>query len=258
MLNTFIPNHRYTVCDIEFVDDPVLYNRYRRIDPRPAESRWPMRRIVAATVISLSVEDGMIAVEGFKSFSGSAEDVVLTRLFAYLNERPEHRLVTYAGLCTEIPMLRLAAMAHNMKLPRQLSDNRRDRSGQWAHLDLAVLMKAGAGAFVHLAEIATRLNLPCKFGGSAMSIPELVKAGQYRKISWISEADVIATSMILCSHLASVGDLISAEAAHYSILQHVRPLRAKLATAIILATSRIASEVACGWNCSAGWNALIE
>jgi hypothetical protein len=151
--------------------------------------------------------------------------VLLTRLFAYLNERAQHRLVTYAGLSTEIPMLRLAAMAHNLKLPRQLSDNRRDRSGQWAHLDLAVTMKCGAGSYVHLSEIATRLNLPCKFGGSAMKIPELVEKGHYRKVEWISEADVIATGMLLSSCLASTGDLISAEAAHYAILKHVRPLR---------------------------------
>jgi len=225
MLNTYVPAHRFVVLDIEFVDDPVLYARYRRIDPRPADSRWPMRRIVAATVMSLTVEGGTLEVEGFTSFSGGAEDVLLLRLFAYLNERQGHRLVTYAGLSTEIPMLRLAAMAHDLKLPSQLSDNRRDRSGQWAHLDLAVLMKCGAGSYVHLAEIATRLNLPCKFGGSAMNIPELVARREYRKIEWISEADVIATGMILASHLASTGDLISAEAAHYAILKHVRPLR---------------------------------
>lgn len=225
MQNTFTPNDRFVVLDIEFLDDPALYEKYLRIDPRPAEARWPLRRIVAATVMSMTIECGTLTVEGFMSFSGSAEDVLLTRLFAYLSERGQHRLVTYAGLSTEIPMLRLAAMAHNLKLPRQLSDNRRDRSGQFAHLDLAVAMKCGAGSYVHLAEIATRLNLPCKFGGSAMKIPELVKRGQYQEIAWISESDVIATSMVLSSCLASTGDLISAEAAHYAILKHVRPLR---------------------------------
>lgn len=225
MLNAYAAAHRFVVLDIEFVDDPVLYARYRRIDPRPAESRWPMRRIVAATVMSLAIENGSLEVEGFQSFSGAAEDVLLLRLFAYLNERQGHRLVTYAGLSTEIPMLRLAAMANGLKLPRQLSDDRRDRSGQWAHLDLAILMKCGAGSFVHLSEIAARLNVPCKFGGSAMKIPELVARGEYRQVEWISEADVIATAMIFASHLAATSELLSAEAAHYAVLKHVRPLR---------------------------------
>lgn len=217
---------KFIVFDIEFAPDQALYERYRRIDPRPAPCRWPMRRLIAATVLSLSVTAGIVEVEEFRSFSGPSESAVAKVLFSYFAERPQHRAVSWGGLGMDINILRCASMEHGLKLPRQLRPGERDRVGH-LHVDLALSMKAGAGDYCHMLELATRIGAPCKFGPSAMAIPELVASGQYRTVEWICESDVVTAAWILCTHLASIGEVISADAAHFSILRHVRLLRGR-------------------------------
>lgn len=219
--------HKYIVFDIEFLTDECLFQRYSREDPRPqTRARWPMRRLVAASVLTLSVVDGIVEVEEFCSFSGPDESVVASKLFCYFADRPRHRAVTWGGLGTDINILRCAAMEHGLKLPRQLRPGERDRAG-YLHCDLAVAMKSGAGDYVHLLELATRIGAPCKFGPSAMNIPGAVAKGHYRTIEWTAESDTITAAWVLCAHLASVGEITSADAAHYTILRHVRMLRGK-------------------------------
>ena len=221
---TAIPaaEQKFIVLDIEFLTDEALHQSYVRADPMPStKARWPMRRLIAASVLSLSICDGIVEVEDFRSFSGPDEASVAKKLFGYFAERPQHRCVTWGGLGTDINILRCAAMSHGLKLPRQLRSGERDRTGH-LHLDLAVSMKAGAGAYVHMLELAMRIGAPCKFGPSAMAIPKLVARGHYRPIEWTAESDVVTTAWILCSHLAAIGEVTSADAAHYGLLRHVR------------------------------------
>ena len=217
---------RFIAFDIEFTPDHALYQRYARLDPRPAPCRWPMRRLIAATVLSLSVIDGVVEVEEFRSFSGPSEAAIAGALFAYFAERPFHRAVSWGGLGMDINILRCAAMEFGLKLPRQLRPGERDRVG-FLHLDLALAMKAGAGDYIHMLELATRIGAPCKFGPSAMTIPKLVEGGRYQTVEWICESDTVTAAWILCSHLASIGEVTSADAAQFSILRHVRNLRGK-------------------------------
>lgn len=227
MLNTIILPDRFLVLDIEFVDDEELYRRYRRIDPRPAVQRWPLRKVVAANVMTLAVDGCTLEVTGFKSFSGPDEDKLLVELFAHMIQNSDHRLCTYAGCSTDVPILRAGACAHGLRLPPQLIGNRRLRNGEFEHLDLAILMRGGAGTFVHLSELAVRLNAPVKMAGSAMAIPELVRTGNFRPIEWLAEADTISTAWVLAAHLASIGQIVSAEAAQHNIIKFVRPMRGK-------------------------------
>ena len=81
----------------------------------------------------------------------------------------------------DINILRCAAMEFGLKLPRQLRPGERDR-GTFLYLNLALSMKAGAGDYVHMLELAARIGAPCKFGPSAMAIPELVAAGRYQTV----------------------------------------------------------------------------
>lgn len=223
--NSLASTAKFICFDIEFNTDQELFHRYTRSDPRPTlEARWPMRRLIAATVLALSVDDGIVSVEDFRSFSGPDEASVAKSLFSYFVERPLHRAVSWGGVATDSNILRCAAMEHGLKLPRQLRPGERER-GTHSHLDLAVSMKAGAGAYVHMLELATRIGAPCKFGPSAMAIPKLVARGHYRPIEWTAESDVVTTAWILCSHLASVGEVTSADAAHYGLLRYVRMRR---------------------------------
>lgn len=139
----------------------------------------------------------------------------------------DHRLVTYSGCATDVPILRAGALANGLKLPHQLIGNRRMRNGEFEHLDLAIIFRGNAGQYAHLSEIATRLNIPVKLGGTAMAIPDLVRTGNFRAIEWLAEADTISTACALAAHLASVGQIASAEAAQYNICKFVQPIRRK-------------------------------
>lgn len=224
-------NGQFIVLDCEFLYDRPLYERYRRADPDPAGCRWPMRRVVAASVMALEVSGGQLTVTAFQSFSGAKEDRVLLKLFAFLAERPRHRLVTWAGVSADIPVLRIGAMEHGLKLPMQLRYS--DRSRQ-VHLDLAIAMKGGEREFVHQLEVTTRLNIPCKIAGMASRVPYWVERGNLRAIEHLSEADIVSTSFVLASYLQVQGELLSAKAAQLGIIRYVRPLRGRARYAEIL------------------------
>ena len=227
MFTTVTLPDRYLVLDIEFLDDEELYRRYKRVDPRPAIQRWPFRKVVAANVMTVAVDGCTLEVTGFKSFSGPDEGKLLMALFAHMLQHADHRLTTYGGCATDVQILRAGAMANGLKLPPHLIGNRRLRNGEFEHLDLAILMRGGGGTFVHMAELAVRLNAPIKMAGSAMGIPDAVRTGNFRFCEWLAEADTITTACILAAHLSSVGKIASAEAAQYNIIKFVRPMRGK-------------------------------
>jgi len=228
MLNTITLPDRFCVIDIEFIDDENLYRKYLRVDKRPAEKRWPLRKVVAANVMTLAVDGCSLEVTGFKSFSGPDEDKLLVALFAHMVQHSDHRLVTWAGCSADVPILRAGACANGLKLPPQLIGNRRLRNGEFEHLDLAIVMKGGAGQFCHLSEMAVRCGIPVKMGGTAMAIPDLVRTGRFRPLEWLAEADTITTACVLAAYLASMGLIASTEAAQHNIIKFVGNVQQRL------------------------------
>lgn len=227
MFKTITLPDRFLALDVEFIDDEELYTAYRRIDPRPAERRWPLRKVVAVSCMTLAIDGVCLEPTGFKSFSGPDEGKLLADVFAYLRMHGDHRLVTWGGCSTDVPILRCGAMANGLKLPPQLIGNRRMRNGEHEHLDLAVTIKGAAGTYAHLSEVAVRLHVPVKIAGSTMAIPDLVANGEFRKLEWLAESDTISTALVLGAYLAANGEIASAEAAQYAIVKFVRPLRGK-------------------------------
>ena len=235
MFNNSNDNHagsgEYIIFDCEFAVDRPLYERYRRADPDPAPCRWPMKRVMSVSVMAVSVSGGQLTVTAFKSFSSKDEDRVLLPFFAFLAERPNHKLVTWGGVFTDVHVLRLAAMEYGLKLPAQLRISDRSRH---VHLDLCIALKGGSGDYVHLSEVAARLNLPCKIAGLASHVARWANYGDFRSIEHVSEADVVTTAMLLASYLDAQGELLSAKAAQLAIINFVRPLRGKARYAAIL------------------------
>lgn len=228
---TTTTGNRLIVLDAEFYADYALYQRYCRIDPVPARCRWPMKRVAAVTVMELTVAGEKLEVNAFKSWSGRDEGRVLDFLFAFLAERPLHRIVTYGGVACDVAILRLAAMAHKLKLPPQL---RFGDGSRRVHLDLAIAMKGGEGSYVHQLELATRLNIPCKLADCAADVPQLFDRGEFRRIEHIAESDVVTTAFLLADYLFVQGEIMSARAAQLAIVQHVRPLRGHASYARVL------------------------
>ena len=217
---TAIPTH-FIVLDVEYLADLQLYDRYRRADPRPASCRWPFRRVVSASVMSVKIVDGVWEVEDFRSFIGPDERDLVRNLFNWMIERPAHRLVTYSGAAEDLLILKTGAMELGFTLPRQLRHNERDRLG-FLHTDLALVLKAGSGQFVHMSELATRLGLPCKIAGSAGQVPYRIARSEYKEIAWISEVDTLTTALLLASHLTTLGQVVNVQAAHYVTMRYVR------------------------------------
>lgn len=215
---------KYIVLDLETRDDARLYHRYRTSDPRPAPCRWPFRRVVSASVMAVTVDHGIWEVDDFRSWAGPDDGEVVRNLFTWMVERPAHRLVSYAGASEDIPVLKTASMEFGTPLPRQLRHLERDRAG-WLHIDLALTLKGGAGPFVHQSELAARLELPAKIAGSAGQVPHLFQERRFEAVAWISECDVLLTSLLLAAHLASLGEVISATAAQYVTMRFIRERR---------------------------------
>ena len=214
----------YAILDIEVLNDREAYATYASLDPRPAELRWPFRKVCSASVLTFSAsEDGLFEFGHMDSYADADEKVVITKLFNRLRELPAHQLVTWGGLSHDLPILRMGAAAHEILLPQQLVHNARDR-GRYQHLDLAIELKAH-GMYTHMSEIAVRLSLPIKFGGSAGRVPILVEQKRWARLMEIAESDCIVTAMILCSHLRIHGALVSATAAHITLLDGIGRLR---------------------------------
>lgn len=212
----------HIILDVEYLGDLKLFERYRRSDPRPAAAcRWPFRRVVSASVMAVNIEDGRWEVEDFRSFVGPDERDLLRKLFDWMIERPMHGITTWSGAAEDLPILKTAGMEQGFVLPRQLRHNERDRIG-WLHTDLALVLKAGSGQFVHMLELATRLGLPSKMAGSAGQVPYHVGRNEYEKCGWLSECDVLTCSLLLASHLATLGQVRSIDAAHYVTMRYVR------------------------------------
>ena len=215
---------KYIVLDCETLSDSRLYERYRTRDPRPAPCRWPFRRVVAASVMEVTVERGIWEVNCFQSFASDDDRANVTSLFKWMIERPEHRVVTWSGAAEDLPVFKTAAMEYGLKLPQQLRHLERDQLG-WKHIDLALVLKAGSGNFVHQTELAARLGLPSKMAGSAGQVPYLIKEGRFDDIAALSECDILLTSLLLAGHLCSLGQVTSLSAAQYSTMRYVRGQR---------------------------------
>ena len=224
MTNDNNAHQSFAVLDIEVLNDLETHGTYARLDPRAAELRWPFRKVCSASVLTFSVNgDGLFEFGHLNSYSGSDEKEVITSLFNRLRELPGYTVVTWSGLSHDLPILRMGAAVHEIVLPPQLVHNARYGS-RHQHLDLAVETKA-AGVYAHLSEIAVRLKLPVKFGGSAARVPVLVEQKRWDHLMELADSDVIVTSMVLASHLRILGTLVSATAAHIVIIDEVRRLR---------------------------------
>lgn len=219
----FTPSVRthHIILDVEYLADLQLYGRYARSDPRPASLSGPFRRVVSASVMAVRIENGVWEVDDFRSFVGPDERALIRNLFDWIIERPSHGLTTFSGAAEDLPILKTAAMELGFSLPRQLRHNERDRIG-FLHTDLALVLKAGSGQFVHMTELATRLGLPSKMAGSAGQVPHHIARNDHEKSAWISECDVLTCSLLLASHLVTLGQVMSIDAAHYVTMRYVR------------------------------------
>ncbi len=221
-MNTYNkPVRQFAVLDIETLNTMEEYAAYRQLDPRAAELRWPFKRACSASVLTFSIDEaGMFGFGKLHSYASADEKQLLRELFTLPYEHRDPTLVTWGGLAHDLLILRMGAARHQLRLPRQLVHGAR-AYGEWLHRDFGKETKAGGGAWMHLSEVASTLKLPVKFGGSASMVPMLVANEKWERLKAIASADVISTTLAFASHLCAHGELISASAAHYVLLEEV-------------------------------------
>lgn len=233
----------YAVLDIEMLYRLEAFESYRRLDPNPAETlRYPFRSTCAAALLTFSVTNGILEFGHLASWAGDDEPALLRALFDRLHMLPDHRLVTYGGLWMDLPVLRIGAARHHLRLPRQLIKNAR-RNREWLHLDLAE--EHHAGTHIHMSEVAVALNLPVKFADQASTVRRLLETGKLERLRNVPIADVLTCALLLQSQLETHGDLVSARAAQIVTLREVARRRpeAKFADYLRRVERRLSAEV---------------
>lgn len=229
-MNTFNNDDRptrrsYAVVDIETLDDLDAYETYRKLDPRPANLRWPFKRVCAAALLTFSVdEEGRYESGHLDSWAGNDESALLRALFTRLHLLADYQLVTWSGISHDLVVTRMSAMVHGLRLPRQFVHGARAH-GRWLHRDLEIEMMAGSGKHVHLTEVATRLQLPVKFADKASMVPTLLATNKIQRLAAIPEADVLTTALVLCGQLEIHGELVRATSAQVRLIQGILQLR---------------------------------
>lgn len=175
---------KFTFIDIEAVWDECLHEAYRQIDPAGAgeltrnghhRKRLPCKRVIAAAAFNVEHDGaGAISIDRLSAWTeheNGDEREVVTGLFEHLRRHPDHHVVTYSGLATEIPLLTLAAVEHDLILPEQLRTGTRapGKPTVWRpHIDLALELKGKGRDWAHLTEIGLRFGLPMAlFAGKA-------------------------------------------------------------------------------------------
>lgn len=206
---------KFEFIDVEAVWDEHLHEAYREIDPRGAamqkrndthRHRIPCKRVIAAAAFSIELDEcGAISIGGLKSWTkhehGDEREVV-ANLFAHLRERPEARVVTYAGLAAEVPLLTLAAMQYQLALPDQLRTGLHgfNRPGAWRpHIDLALELKGQGRDWAHLSELGLRLGLPPALFTGKPDIEQPVSGEQWQALRQRVNMDCVITGMIALS-----------------------------------------------------------
>lgn len=224
-MTNYINDNRYSrtyaVIDLETLNLNEAYRSYARHDPDPAELRWPFKSVCATALLVFKVdENGILEFIDLHAAAGDDESALVRDLFDRLRMLPEAIVVTWGGLNLDLPVLKMAALRHHLRLPPQLVHNAR-RFGQRCHLDLVAEYKAGGQKFVHLSEMTSTLRLPTKFAGLASHVPRLLAEGKLRQLADIALADAVSTSLVLQSHLEIHSQLTSATAAQIVTLREV-------------------------------------
>ena len=233
----------FAVLDIEMLYRQDAFQAYSKLDPNPAlVLRYPFRSTCAAALLTFSISDGVFEFGHLDSWAGDDEPALLRALFDRLHMLPDHRVTTWGGLSMDLPVLRIGAARHHLRLPRQLiKDARQNR--EWLHLDLG--KEHHCGTYVHMSEVAVALNLPVKFADSAASVRHLLETAKLQRLRNVPVADVVTTALLLQSQLETHGDLVSARVAQIVTLRGVARRRpeARFADYLRRVQKRLATEV---------------
>jgi len=210
----------FLIIDTESAWDEHLHEAYRAVEPgAQPHHRLASKRIFAAAAFDLTLSsEGVVTVNGLTSWTERDHATMRRSLLDHIRFRPDHKVVTWAGLAAEVPLLTLTATQAGLSLPPQLkAEQRFVRGFQRPHLDLALAIKGQGRQWAHLSEILLRLGAPPALVADKARVDFPTTGEQWIATKAQVELDTVMTAMALLAWLSVQGTLgigIDATMAH--------------------------------------------
>lgn len=225
----------FLVADLEFRYERDLHAAYATSEGADSASiRWPFDRIAAVCWTTLRFVSGQAAPEidgpHVLTAENNDEPAMVAALFDALHADPDALLVMWGSENRDLPVLRRAALQHDLLLPLQLrnsSPQARER------IDLCRAI-TGLGEKIHLQELAAALSIPAK-PTPAKQVGYLAEQGHWTPVEEQCLADVITTALLATRHLAALG-LIEGESAATDLALIEAAAKAKPNSAFVIRT----------------------
>ena len=242
---------KYTILDTEMRFDPYLQEAYQEIDPANARTRIGARRLEVMAMLDVDLDDeGRISVGPLVSWTAerTGEGPMLKKALFHLRERPDRKLVTYGGSAVDAKVIELAAMEHDLALPKQLCEQfgpRRDAQ----HLDLAMAIKGFGRTWHHLSEIMLRVGVPVALISNKAEPVEANQPMDWKSVREHCELDTLLTAIALMAwRRVQGGPCLHVPMASYALIEGYLRQRPDAGTTSLLRrqaaylTSAIAGE----------------
>ncbi|MXP14509.1 hypothetical protein GRI44_07075 [Altererythrobacter confluentis] len=198
----------YLSTDCEFAWDEDLYEAHRSIDRKSKHHAIAVKRVIAAATFEFAVDDeGRVstgAVSSWTEHQFGDEQAVVSELFCHLRMREEVPILTYGGLATDIPVLLLASMGHQLPLPHQLTDQP-GRKGPRPHLDLGLMLKGGGRTWSHLSQVLLRIGVPTELVSAKASVSHPKSAAEWKDMRDHVELDTLLLAIAKIAWLVAQG-----------------------------------------------------
>ena len=198
----------YIAVDCEFSWDEDLHLMHKSFDDKSDTRATAVKRVMATSAYEFTVdEEGRVttgAVASWCEHSWGDEQAVVAQLCDYLRARPAAVVLTYGGLATDIPVLRLAAMEHSIALPAQLLDQP-GRKGPRPHLDLGLMLKGGGRTWSHLTQVLLRMGVPLELVRAKPAVRRPSHADAWKVLRDHVELDVLLLGIAKMGWLVSQG-----------------------------------------------------
>lgn len=194
------------VADLEFIWDRASHRVFAGDKLATVPIRWPFDRVAAACWTRLQFVSGQPVplIDSTTLMSGEDYDEreIVSALFDALHEDRAATLVMWGSEQRDLPVLRRAAMTHDLVLPAQLRETSPNAAGR---TDLCREL-TGLGEKAKLAELAASFGIPAKPEPSDQ-IGKLAELEAWQAVREQCGADVAVTALLAARQLNSIGQI---------------------------------------------------
>lgn len=188
-------------------------------DQKNSFLRQPFHQVVAISFLEAEIVRDFNGQEFYRLIDirsggdlASTEADLIKGFFAHLKKNFS-RLVSFNGKCFDLPVLKYAAMKHEVEAGwlYKKGDKWNNYSSRYSldwHCDLAdAFSDFGASAKVKMNELCAAFNLPGKIGVDGSQVMPMFDAGKLQEIRDYCETDVINTYLLYLTYQHHNGSL---------------------------------------------------